>query len=541
MPGKPAVVAAAVLLLPALLSAAGCRSGSDDGAAARRVVIGISEPKHLLPANTTEAAGNQVLSALFTPLVDIDANHTPVPVAATSIKPSAGNKVWTIALKPGLTFSNGEPVTAQNYIDAWNYGAYGPNEQSASYYFERIDGYADLQSNSPGGDDSTPPKAKELSGLKKIDDLTFTVTLSAPFAGWASVLSYAAFYPLPKAAFSAPGVLAGGFEDAIIGDGPFKLSGKWEHNAQIRVDKVAGFTGTAPKVDGITFKIYDDPQAEYRDLVAGRVDVQTQIPVERLEAAAGDLGDRLQKSPNSSYTFVGFPSYEKEFASVDVRRALSMAIDRKEMTDKIFLGSQTPATSFVSPVVAGYRPDSCGANCAYHPALAKQLYTAAHGPARIQISYNADGGHKAWVDDMCGQIAASLGISCVGVGEPTFADLLTKVDKRQPVGLIRLPWLMDYPLMEDYLSPLYGTNGTSNYYGYSNSTFDSLVKRGSEAATPAEAVKYWQQAEDLLVKDMPVIPLRFGENVYGHSTKVTGVEVDAYQRVDVDTIALVKP
>jgi ABC-type oligopeptide transport system substrate-binding subunit len=127
------------------------------------------------------------------------------------------------------------------------------------------------------------------------------------------------------------------------------------------------------------------------------------------------------------------------------------------------------------------------------------------------------------------------------VGEPTFPDLLTKVEKKQPVGLIRLPWLMDYPLMEDYLSPLYGTNGTSNYYGYTNPTFDSLVKRGSEATTPDESVKYWQQAEDLLAKDMPVIPLRFGENVYGHSKKVTDVEVDEFQRVDVDKIALVKP
>lgn len=540
MPGKLTVVAAAVLLL-----AAGCHGGSDDHPTARGVVIGITEPKHLLPTNSTESSGAQVLSSLFTPLVDFGANRKPVPVAARSITPDAAGKVWTIALKPGLTFSNGEPVTAQNYIDAWNYGAYGPNNQSASYYFERIDGYADVQPNVPDGDDGTQPtpapRAKELSGLKKVNDLTVTVTLSAPFAGWASVMGYSAFYPLPKAAFASPGVLAGGFEDAIVGDGPFKLQGKWEHNSKIQVEKVPGFTGTAPNVDGITFKIYDDLQAEYRDLVAGDVDVQTQIPIESLDAAAGDLGDRLQKSPNSSYTFVGFPTYEKEFANVDVRRALSMAINRKEMTDQIFRGSQTPATSFVSPVVAGYRPDSCGANCVYNPALARQLYTAANGPTTIEISYNADGGHKAWVDDMCDQIKTSLGITCTPVGAPTFADLLTKVEKKQPVGLIRLPWLMDYPLMEDYLSPLYGTNGTSNYYGYTNSTFDSLVKRGSEAATPDESVKYWQQAEDLLAKDMPVIPLRFGENVYGHSKKVTDVEVDEFQRVDVSKIALVKP
>ena len=80
---------------------------------------------------------------------------------------------------------------------------------------------------------------------------------------------------------------------------------------------------------------------------------------------------------------------------------------------------------------------------------------------------------------MCNQIKASLGHRMHRQGEPKFADLLTKVEKKQPVGLIRLGWIMDYPLMENYLGPLYGTNGSSNYYGYSNPTFDSLVKEGS--------------------------------------------------------------
>ena len=86
---------------------------------------------------------------------------------------------------------------------------------------------------------------------------------------------------------------------------------------------------------------------------------------------------------------------------------------------------------------------------------------------------------------MCQQITASLGIGCSGAGEPSLVDLLAKVEKRQPVGLIRLSWTMDYPLMESYLAPLYGTNGSSNVYGYSNPAFDSLVTQGSEAPTPA--------------------------------------------------------
>jgi oligopeptide transport system substrate-binding protein len=536
-PWKVATGAAAIVLL-----VAGCGGGSDDSqSSANSVVIGIAEPQHLIPTNATETSGAQVLSSLFYPLVNFNESNEPVEVAAESIT-SDDNKVWTVKLKDGFTFSNGEPVVADNYINAWNYGAYGPNAQGAAYFFERIDGYAAMQSKDPDGDGpqkAPTPKANTLSGLKKVDDLTFTITLSAPFSGWKSVIGYTAFYPLPNAAFSSPGVIKDGFEDAPIGNGPFKMKGTWQHDSQIQVVKTDNFKGTVPKIDGVTWKIYQDQQSEYADLVAGNVDVQTQIPIESLGSASGDLGDRFQKSPNSSFQFVGFPTFQKEFSNVDVRRAISMAINRQEMTDQIFLGSQTPATSFVSPVVAGYRANACGDNCKYDPVKAKQLYQQGGGPATIQITYNVDGGHKAWVDAMCNQIKASLGVNCTGVGEPKFADLLTKVEKKDPVGLIRLGWLMDYPLMENYLGPLYTTTGSSNYYGYSNPAFDSLVSEGSAAKTPAAAIKKWQQAEDVLVHDIPVIPLRFGQNVFGHSERTTNVNVDLFQKVDLYKIEVV--
>ncbi|WP_221325594.1 ABC transporter substrate-binding protein [Actinoplanes sp. L3-i22] len=539
-PWKMAAGATAIALL-----AAGCGGGGSDDSSttSNTVVIGIGEPQHLIPTNSTESNGSEVLASLFYPLVDFDAQNKPVPVAAESVTPDATSTTWTVKLKSGFTFSNGEPVTSDNYINAWNYGAYGPNGQGASYFFEKIAGYADMQSTDPDGEEgpkkAPEPKAKTLTGLKKVDDTTFTITLSAPFSGWESVMGYSAFYPLPKAAWKSEGVIADGFEDAIIGNGPFKLKGKWEHDSQIVVEKVADFKGTVPKVDGVTWKIYQDQQAEYADLVANNVDVQTTIPIESLAKASADLGDRFKKSPNSVFQFVGFPTFQKEFQDVRVRQAISMAINRQEITDQIFLGSQSPATSFVSPVVAGYRENTCGKNCEYNPTEAKALYQAAKGPSEIKITYNVDGNHKAWVDATCNQIKASLGINCVGGEEPKFADLLSKVEKKQPVGLIRLGWIMDYPLMENYLGPLYSTDGSSNYYGYSNPTFDNLVKEGSAAKTSEEAIAKWQAAEDILAKDMPVIPLRNGQNVYGYSTKVSNVNVDLFQKVDLYKIEVV--
>ncbi|MGI5147591.1 peptide ABC transporter substrate-binding protein [Plantactinospora sp. CA-294935] len=531
------------LPLAATLGLAACGSGGDSGESDPNATVSvqIAEPQHLISTNTNDSSGNQVLSALFTPLVDYDEQNKPFEVAAESVN-STDNLTWTIKLKDGYTFHNGEKVTADSYINAWNYGAYAPNGQGNSYFFEKIAGYEDLQSKDPDGDGpqkAPEPKAKTMTGLKKVDDLTFTVTLAKPYSEFKTVLGYTAFYPLPAAAFSAPGVVKDGYEDAPIGNGPFKMKGTWQHDAKVEVERYDAFPGEKPKIAGAEFRIYQQLTAAYADVLSDNLDVDVTVPTESLSTAATDLGDRFQQSPNSSFQFVAFPTFEEEFSKPDVRKAISMAIDRDEITKSIFKESQISARSFVSPVVAGYRDDTCGEACEFNPAKAKELYQAAGGPAELKITYNGDGGHKDWVDATCNQLKANLGVECVGAAEPKFSDLLTKVEGKQPVGLIRMGWLMDYPSMENYLGPLYTTNGSSNYYGYSNPEFDRLVQEGTTAATPDEAVKKYQQAEDILATEMPVIPLRFGQNVYAHSTRVKNVEVDLFQVVDMTKIEVV--
>jgi oligopeptide transport system substrate-binding protein len=504
------------------------------------VRIGITEPRHLIPTNTNDTDGSQVLAALFTPLVDYDAENRPVEAAAESVE-STDHRVWTIRLKDGYTFHNGEKVTADAYIDAWNYGAYGPNDQANSYFFAKIAGYADTQPTDPDGDGpqrATDPEAKTLSGLKKVDDLTFRVTLSAPFTEFKTMLGYAAFYPLPPAAWASPGVLSPGFEDTIVGQGPFKIKGTWRRGAAIEVERYEAYPGAKPKVRGVTFRPYDQASDAYADVLSDELDVIRTVPAEKLASAPGDLGDRYRHSPDSTLQFLAFPSFQPEFGKADVRRAISMAINRDEIVRSVFNDSQQVARSFVAPIVAGYRANSCGAACEYDPAEARRLYTEAGGPATLRITYNDDGGHGDWIESTCAQLRTNLGVECIGVAEPRFGDLLSKVERRQPVGLFRMGWPMDYPSMESYLGPLYSTTGSSNYSGYSNSRFDTLVAEATQAASEAETIKKYQQAEDVLAADMPVIPLRFGQNNYAHSTKVNNVELDVFSRVNLLQITM---
>ncbi|MBM7790982.1 peptide ABC transporter substrate-binding protein [Tenggerimyces flavus] len=541
---------ASVLTLAAAfgLVAAGCggngggnggNGGEDPGAETGTVIsIGIAEPRHLLPPNTTETSGAQVLAALFSPLVGFDAENKPVLNVAESVE-SSDNKVWNVKIKDGWTFHNGEKVTSDSFIDAWNYGAYSPNGQGGNYFFQRIDGYADMNTSDPDGDGpkaAPKPKADKLTGLKKTDDLNFTITLSDPFADWKSVMGYTVFYPMPKAAFTD----LKAYEEAPIGNGPFKLKGKWEHDKQVEVEAYDKYAGEEkPKVAGVKFTIYQDPATEYRDLLAGNHDVMKSIPTAELANAQTDLPERFAQSSSSGYQMLAFPTYDPIFKKVEIRKAISMAIDREAIVKTIFQGSQDVARSFVSPVVPGFRDNTCGEACELDAAKAKDLLAQGGGiPGnKLTITYNSDGDNKPWVDATCNQIQQNLGVQCTSAPEPAFADLLEKVDADKAVGMFRMGWIFDYPSMENYLGPLYACKGSSNYYGYCNEEFDKLVADGSKATTPEDSIKLWQQAEDILVRDLPVLPLRFGKNNFGWSENVKDVELDAFQRVNLIKIA----
>lgn len=533
------------LLLALLLGGCGGaeRAGRGDRSDAFIVSIGIAEPQSLIPSNSTQASGAEVLNALFAPLVDYDANATPYEVAAESIT-TRDNRVWIVKLRPGWTFHNGEPVTADSYINAWNAGAWGPNAHNANYFFSKIAGYEDLNPV----DARTKPKARKLSGLRRIDDLTFEVTLSEPYNNFRAMLGYTAFYPLPLAAFSDldRNEIDPRFQEAPIGQGPFKMKGVWQHDQLIETVRYENYAGAVkPKVDGIAFKIYQTLTTQYQDLLAGQLDVVPQIPIENLGGAAADLGERFRQSPSSTIQILAFPTFDPRFGKPEIRRSISMAIDRDAIVDTLFLGSQKTLRSFVSPIVPGYRENTCGEACEFNPAKARELFERSGGRRavgeRIEIAYNVDGGHKPWVDATCNQIEANLGVECVGNPQPKFAELLTKARRREPLGMFRMGWIFDYPAMENYLGPLYSTRGSSNYYGYSNPEFDALLQRGYAAATPQEAIALYQRAEDLLARDLPVLPLRYSQNTFGHSTRVRNVELTLFNRTDILKIEANRP
>jgi ABC-type transport system substrate-binding protein len=437
---------------------------------------------------------------------------------------------WTIKLKEGWTFHNGEPVDAASYVRAWNAGALSTNAYGNSYFFENITGYDELQA-----EEGKEPAAKEMSGLKVVDDTTFTVQLKAPFSQFPLTVGYTAFYPLPESYEADPKA----YEEQPVGNGPFQMDGAWAHNQQIKVKRYEDFKGEPAKADAVTFAIYSDINTAYNDLLAGNLDILDTLPPEQLASAKTEFGDRFIERPSSSFTYLGFPMYDEKFADPKLRRAFSMAIDRQPIIDAIFNGSFQPAKSVISPVVAGSREDPCGANCAYDPEAAKALFDEAGGyEGTLTLWFNSGAGHEKWMEAVSNQLRQNLGISKIEFKSLEFAEYLGLLDEEKVTGPFRLGWVMDYPSPQNYLEPLHDTTGSSNNTGYSNKEVDDLIKQGNAAADVDAGIDLYNQAEDLILQDMPIIPMWFGKVQGAYSDKVENVVIDAFTSVNTAEITV---
>jgi ABC-type oligopeptide transport system substrate-binding subunit len=181
----------------------------------------------------------------------------------------------------------------------------------------------------------------------------------------------------------------------------------------------------------------------------------------------------------------------------------------------------------------GYQAGVCGDACTYNPTKAKQLIQQGGGlpGGKITITYNADtGSHKEWIDAVCNSINNALGNNkaCVGAPVGTFADFRNKITNKQMTDPFRAGWQMDYPLIQDFLQPQYYTNASSNDSHYSSAAFDNLVNQANAESDSSAAVGKFQDAEKVLAKDMPAIPLWYQNGSAGYSSKLSNVLLNPF-------------
>ncbi|MCE7082147.1 ABC transporter substrate-binding protein [Streptomyces sp. ST2-7A] len=520
------------------LALAACGGGDDGGGgeAAQNsgdlIRASWGEPQNELePANTNEVQGGKVLDMAFRGLKRYNPETAEAEDAVAESIETDDQQTFTITLNEDWTFHDGTPVTANSFVDAWNYGANIENAQIGSYFFEFIQGYDDVHPTDEGAE----PTADTMSGLEVIDDHTFTVTLDEPFSLWPETLGYSAYAPLPEAFFEDREA----WLRQPIGNGPYRIDtyDPGQGMTLLPFEEYAGDDGADN--DGVQLVVYTDNSTAYTDLQAGNLDVIDDIPAAQLRNAEQDLDGRYINEPAGIIQTVSFPLYDEAWEGEEaaaIRRGLSMAINREEITERIFQGTRTPATDFTSPVLGeagGYDEELCGEVCEYDPERARELIEEAGGlpGGTVTLSSNVDtGSHRQWMDAACNSINNALGDTgaCTVTPVPTFADYRNRVTGREMTGMFRTGWQMDYPLIQNFLQPIFYSTGSSNDSGYDNPDFDELVDRANRADDDEEAVDLFDQAQALLVEDLPAIPLWYQNGIAGYSERVDNVTLNPF-------------
>lgn len=524
----PALLAPVAVAMLVVATLAGCGGGvlSPDLV----VVNGGEPPNPLIPTGTNDSQGGRILDRLFAGLMSYDAAGHPSPEVAQAID-TTDNVNYRVVLKPGWTFTDGSPVTAHSFVDAWNYGALSTNGQLQQSFFSPIDGFDAVAGLTGDG----KPTATTMSGLRVINDAEFTVRLKAPTIDFRMRLGHSAFYPLPRAAFRDMSA----FGQHPIGNGPYQLAEgpdgpAWEHNVRIDLRPNPGYRGNRrPHNKGLRFEFYANLDTAYADLLSGNLDVLDTIPPSALPVYKRDLGDKVTSGPAAINLSLDTPLRLPHFGGEEgrLRRlALSAAINRAQISRQIFVDTRSPARDFTARSLPGFDPNIAGNEALdFNPGRARQLWAQADAisawSGRYAIAYNADAGHQDWVDAVANSIKNVLGIDAAGAPQPTFAGFRTQITNRSIATAFRAGWQGDYPSMIEFLAPLFATGAGSNDVGYSSREFDAALATAEAAPDMAQATRLANDAQRILFHDMPVVPLWNYISVLGWSAEVSNVTV----------------
>jgi len=521
---------AAVLL--AVAPVAGCGGGvlSPDV-----VVVNGGEPSNpLVPTSTNDSNGARIVDRLFAGLMSYDAGGKPSVEVAQSID-TADNVNYRITLKPGWKFTDGTPVTAHSFVDAWNYGALSTNAQLQQSFFSPIEGFDDVAGLTSDGKPAPRTGQTTMSGLQVVNDLEFTVRLKAPTIDFTVRLAFSPFYPLPDAAFRDMTA----FGRNPIGNGPYKLADRpdapaWEHNVRIDLRPNPDYHGNRkPHNKGLRFEFYANLDTAYADLLSGNLDVLETIPPSALPIYKRDLGANVATGPAAVNQSLDTPLRLPHFGGEEgrLRRlALSAAINRPQICQQIFVGTRSPARNFTARSLPGFDPNLPGSDALdFDPDRARRLWLQANAispwSGKYAIAYNADAGHQEWVDAVANSIKNVLGIDAVGAPQPTFAGFRTQITNRTIGTAFRAGWQGDYPSLVEFLAPLFATGSGSNDVGYSNPEFDAALAAAEAAPSLQESYALTNAAQRILLHDMPVVPLWDYISVVGWSSAVSSVTV----------------
>ncbi len=464
-------------------------------------------PEHIDPALNTELDGFQLTNALYDGLTEIDFTDPDNPelkgIVAESWESNDDATEFVFTIKEGLEFSNGDPILPSTFKSSW--------ERASDPDF--AGDYSYLMNFLQGGAEKLAGTAEEITGVVADDEaMTLTTTLSAPYANWATVAGFQLFYPMPEESNEDPAAYENGL---MVGNGPFKLESPRSDTEIVMVknDSWAGDQNGETwddRLDKVTFLVQSDPDTAYNAFEAGEGHNATVPPGRWGEAKENHanvigpaLGTRFMRI-NMDHPVVGGPE------NVKLRQALNLAINREEISEAVYDGTNPPATSLIPPGIPGATEGICEF-CAFDPDAATAAFEEWKAAGNsldepIKIQFNADAGHEPVIQVMIDNWQ-KVGIDTVA--EPMPSETYFSQLSDGACVVCRASWYADYPTADNFTYDLFHSEaiGGNNNGPYSSPEFDALIDEAKQTIDLEAANELYAEAEDLLLnQDVGAIP-----------------------------------
>ncbi|PJG60085.1 peptide ABC transporter substrate-binding protein [Aeromonas cavernicola] len=463
-----------------------------------------SEPTTIDPQRVEESAGGAVVNDLFEGLYTLDANGKSQPAGALRYQLDSSGTVYTFTLRPEAKWSNGEPVTAADYVYGWQRAA-DPKSASNYAWFIELMGVANAAEVIKGS------KRPEELGIKAIDPHTLQVTLSNPVPFFLKMLSHYTTFPAPKATIEQHGsewVKPGN----IVSNGAFMLK-EWTPNERlVSVRNPHYWDNQHTVLNQVVYLEIVSASAAYSRYRTGELHY-TIYPVEQYQQIKRQSPQDLLTAPMLATYYYVFNTQRKPFDDPRVRKALSLAIDRETITNKVLGQGQQPAYSLTPPTVDGFELKktaseqlSQGQRIAQAKAL---LAEAGYGPAKplaVEILYNTDESHKKIALAISAMWKQHLGVSAK-LNNMEWKSMVSVLNDGD-FGISRYSWNGDYNDASTFLDIL-TSSSSANSGQWFQKEYDRLLAKAHDSQDNAERNRLYQQAEQMIEDHAPMAPIYF--------------------------------
>jgi oligopeptide transport system substrate-binding protein len=476
-----------------------------------------ADPESLDPHKTSTIYEANILRDLFMGLMVHNAKAELEPGAAESHTISADGKVYTFKLRAGALWSDGTPVTADDFVFSWRRVTDPATASEYAYILAPV----------VNAEDVTAGKKKpEELGVKAVDANTFEVTLNAPTPYFLELMTHQTTFPVSKAnidAKQAEFTKAGN----LVSNGAYTLA-EFVPNDHIKAVKNPKFYDAANvKIDVVNYIPTEDRSTAMKRLEAGELDSNDDIPTEQLAELKTKFGDQVRLGPYLGTYYYAFKIKKAPWDNVKLRHAISMAIDRDQLADQVWKNTMIPAYGFVPPGVKGYETKVADyaemSQLDREDAAKKVLTELGYGPdkpLKMEIRYNTSENHKNTAVAIQEQLKPlGIEVSLLNTDTKTHYGHL---EQHGDFDIARAGWIADYKDPGNFLD-LCKTGTGNNYAEYSNTDYDALMAAAPLEATPEGRMKKLSEAEALgVARDLCVLPLMY----YGFhtivSTKIKG-------------------